>query len=139
MGWAEGAGGLVVWSGGSVPLNTGSGGRYAAIPNTNQVIETWGLRTQDLRDSGTQDLREPECQMAGIGGEGGIRTLGTAKTVRRLSKPVQSTTLPPLRTRSADMTGSHPHDPNMWGPQQLRNTNPERLQGVVVNSHDEWP
>ena len=100
LGWAEGAGGLVVWSGGSVPLNTGSGGRYAAIPNTNQVIETWGLRTQDLRISGSQDLREPECQMAGIGGEGGIRTLGTAKTVRRLSKPVQSTTLPPLRTLS---------------------------------------
>ena len=67
-------------------------------------------------DSWTHGFREPECQMAGIGGEGGIRTLGTAKTVRRLSKPVQSTTLPPLRTRSADMTGSHPLDPNMWGP-----------------------
>gem|GEM_PF-5895495 len=125
MGWAEGAGGLVVCSGGSVPLITGSGGRYAAIPNTNQVIETWGFSgsqdlrdsgtqglrdsgTQGLRDSGTQGLREPECQMAGIGGEGGIRTLGTAKTVRRLSKPVQSTTLPPLRTRSADYDDKPP-------------------------------
>ena len=57
LGWAEGAGGLVVWSGGSVPLNTGSGGRYAAIPNTNQVIETWGLRTQDLRISGSRNVR----------------------------------------------------------------------------------
>ena len=33
------------------------------------------------------------------GGEGGIRTRGTAKTVRRLSKPVHSATLPPLQPR----------------------------------------
>ncbi len=33
-----------------------------------------------------------------LGGVGGIRTLGTGEPVRRISNPVHSTTLPPLRS-----------------------------------------
>ncbi len=86
LGWAEGAGGLVVCSGGSAPLNTGSGGRYAAIPNTNQVIESWGFSgsqdlrisgSQGLRDSGTQDLRISGTQDLRISGSQGLRDSGS--------------------------------------------------------------
>ena len=43
-----------------------------------------------------------ETQRPGlIGGVGGIRTLGTGGPVRRISNPVHSTTLPPLRSVEA--------------------------------------
>jgi hypothetical protein len=75
------------------------------------------------------------------GGEGGIRTLGTAKTVRRLSKPVQSTTLPPLRTRSGwtMLTPSVP-PPQHVGilPIQEHYSEKERAAGAAI-SHDLRP
>ncbi len=71
------------------------------------AAQTRWLKKKTYADSASMKKRIRECagyvkklcSTEKYGGEGGIRTLGTGYPVRRLSKPVHSTTLPPLRSR----------------------------------------
>src|SRR5574343_1906144 len=73
----------------------------------------WGI-------SGTKKPRKP----GPFGGVGGIRTLGTGEPVRRISNPVHSTTLPPLR--SVEVSDSSRR------PQGFRGAMTAALRGAMV-------
>ncbi len=71
---------------------TGLGGKIRGYTEVGQDGNSIVFRTTETKKAPVR-----QGPIAITGGEGGIRTLGRGKPLRRLSKPVHSTTLPPLR------------------------------------------